>query len=107
MSAVLYQYIIGNSWGYPNAYDPLHHHWHFVVGEGEWASDCGNHRQRSNHRFHGVHSISLLFDPEGDFCEECRQIYLKTEYGKEFGVQPPFRDLEGEGQGEDQPNENL
>lgn len=94
MTATQYPHILGSAWGCPLDMEGVQHHWGRTL-RATWRSDCAETVTKGTYHFHGVDYVTLSFDPEGEFCEKCLEIFLETDYGKEFGVHPPHRpDLE-------------
>lgn len=100
MTVLLYRWIIGQAWGKPQGMPGPEHHWSYLTGSdrGKWKSDCGQEIIEKDDEFGGVPSISLTFENnpvKWDRCDECIAIFMETDYGKEFGIHPPYRDSLG------------
>ena len=95
MTVRTYRWIIGNAWGKPAGMAGPEHHFTYTPGRNEWKSDCGQETIEGDDQFGGVYSVSLTFENnpiKWNRCDECIAIFMETDYGKKFGIHPPYRD---------------
>jgi hypothetical protein len=90
-----YPYIIGDAWGTLPDSEGVQHHWTHIKGV-LWRTDCAEGFETVGFdEFGGLFSITVDYDPEGEFCVDCSEVFLQTPTGKHIGIRPPYHNRPG------------